>query len=398
MAPLPSVEQLVHTRVLCRVARLDASTEGLAWRPCTGSGYATCSGRPTGEAPGAGHLRTKVGRRTLPGASGGSDGTRRVDRSGSCQGSVARLCRTLDLRAGAGLRARTVELYRWLLRKHIAPRLGGVPLGKLGTASIPEWRSELLDNGVSATMTAKAYRLLRAILMTAVGEEDTILPRNPCRVPGADKENPEERPTLTLSQVFALADTVPRTYRALVLLTTFASLRYGEVTALQRGDLDTEVGTVRVRQVFTEVRGSGMVLGPPKSRAVVRTIAIPVPILPTLRHHLATYVDEGPAAFVFTGPNGAVIRRGNFNKVAKWTKTVAELGVPGLHFHDLRHTGNTSRRQTRVGTLRDLMARMGHDSMRAAIIYQHAPVRPTAPSRRRSAARSTRSSERRGED
>jgi integrase len=172
-------------------------------------------------------------------------------------------------------------------------------------------------------------------------------------------------------QVFALADAVPRRCRALVLLTTFASLRYGEVTALQRGDLDTEVGTVRVRQAFTEVRGSGMVLGPPKSRAGVRTIAIPVPILPTLRHHLATYVDKGPAAFVFTGPNGAVIRRGNFNKLTKWLATVEKLGVPGLHFHDLRHTGNTLAAATRVST-RDLMARMGHDSMSAAIIYQHA--------------------------
>ena len=42
-----------------------------------------------------------------------------------------------------------------------------------------------------------------------------------------------------------------------------------------------------------------------------------------------------------------------------------------LHFHDLRHTGNTL--AARTGTsLRDLMARMGHDSPQAALIYQHA--------------------------
>jgi hypothetical protein len=50
---------------------------------------------------------------------------------------------------------------------------------------------------------------------------------------------------------------------------------------------------------------------------------------------------------------------------------VAEIGRPGLHFHDLRHTGNT--RAAATGTsLRDLMARMGHDSPDAALIYQHA--------------------------
>lgn len=81
------------------------------------------------------------------------------------------------------LRPRTVELYRWLLRKYIAPHLGGVQLGKLSTSMVREWRTKLLDSGVSATMAAKAYRLLRAVLMTAV-VEDKILSRNPCQVRG----------------------------------------------------------------------------------------------------------------------------------------------------------------------------------------------------------------------
>ena len=52
-------------------------------------------------------------------------------------------------------------------------------------------------------------------------------------------------------------------------------------------------------------------------------------------------------------------------------ETGAALGVPGLHFHDLRHTGNTLAAQAGV-SLADLKARMGHDSVRAAMIYQHA--------------------------
>jgi len=50
---------------------------------------------------------------------------------------------------------------------------------------------------------------------------------------------------------------------------------------------------------------------------------------------------------------------------------VASIGVPGLHFHALRHTGNVLAVSTGA-SLRDLMDRMGHDSMRAALIYQHA--------------------------
>lgn len=54
-----------------------------------------------------------------------------------------------------------------------------------------------------------------------------------------------------------------------------------------------------------------------------------------------------------------------------WPDAVRRIGVPGLHFHDLRYTGNTLAAATKT-SLRDLMARMGHDSPRAALIYQHA--------------------------
>jgi Phage integrase, N-terminal SAM-like domain len=84
----------------------------------------------------------------------------------------------------AGLRPRTVELYRWLLKRHITPHLGGVELGKPNAQMIRAWRAKLIAEGISATMTAKAYRLLRAVLMTAV-DEDKLLRANPCPVKGA---------------------------------------------------------------------------------------------------------------------------------------------------------------------------------------------------------------------
>ncbi len=108
-----------------------------------------------------------------------------------------------------GLRVHTVDLYTWHLAKHIAPYLGAVPVGKLSTSMIRKWRADLLSNGVSVSMAAKAYRLLRAVLTTAV-EEDKILPRNPCRVRGSGEEYAAERPVLTVAQVFELAERLGR--------------------------------------------------------------------------------------------------------------------------------------------------------------------------------------------
>jgi integrase len=73
---------------------------------------------------------------------------------------------------------------------------------------------------------------------------------------------------------------------------------------------------------------------------------------------------------VFIGIMGVPIRRQNFNKLTGWPHAVEAIGMPGLHFHDLRHTGNQFAANSGAG-LRDLMARMGHDSERAAMIYQH---------------------------
>ncbi|WP_230582452.1 hypothetical protein [Salinispora tropica] len=78
-----------------------------------------------------------------------------------------------------------------------------------------------------------------------------------------------------------------------------------------------------------------------------------------LKQHISSYVGEAPEAFVFTGENGRNLWRGNFNKLVKWPEAVAAVGVPGLHFHDLRHTGNTLASRAPGASLRDIMARMG---------------------------------------
>ena len=272
----------------------------------------------------------------------------------------------------AGLRPRTVQLYRWLWSKHVGPYLGAVQLGQLSPAMVRQWRSDRLGAGVSQSVTAKSYRLLRAVLATAV-EEDQILTRNPCRVKGADRESPAERPVVTVAQVYQLADAMRfRRFRVLILLTTFATLRWGEVTALRRCDIAPDGTWVRVSFAHTEVTGRGIVVGPPKSRAGVRTVAVPAVVAAEVVEHLAAYVDARPDALVFTGPKDqAALRRGNFNNLVRWVPTVAELSMSGLHFHDLRHTGNVLAAQAGIST-KDLMARMGHDDMRAALLYQRA--------------------------
>lgn len=177
---------------------------------------------------------------------------------------------------------------------------------------------------------------------------------------------------VTVAEVFRLADAMPdRRFRMLVLLTAFGSLRWGEVTALRRKDIAEDGRSVRIAFAHSEVPGQGIVVGPPKSRAGVRTITVPAAIRADLVEHLTKYVDRSPDALVFTGVQGRALRRGAWGQRVTWPALVRRLGMTGVHFHDLRHAGNIWASKAGMST-KDLMARMGHDDMRAALIYQRA--------------------------
>jgi integrase len=210
-----------------------------------------------------------------------------------CQGWV------WPLAAGCG-RPKTLDLYGYLLRHHLQPTLGNRPVSNIREPNVRAWRQSLLDSGVSPVTVAKAYRLLKAILNTAV--DDGLIRRNPCRIVGGGQEKSPERPVLTVEQVYRLASAVGDRYKALILLGTFGSLRWGELAALTRRDLDLDSGTVHVASSLIETDNGVLEIGPPKSAAGRRTVQLPHLIVPVLRQHLDQYAHGGPDGLVFVGP------------------------------------------------------------------------------------------------
>jgi integrase len=266
------------------------------------------------------------------------------------------------------LRPRTRELYEGLLRLHVLPGLGDEQLGRLTPPRIRTWHASMLKAGrPGASTVAKAYRLLRTILATAV--EDAVLTRNPCIVRGAGVERPAERPIATIEEVYALAATITPRFRALVLTATFTGLRLGELRALKRRHLDLLHARVRVVEQLQELRDGTLVTGPPKTDAGTRTVALPKVLVPELDTHLARWALPDADDLVFPGSNGRPFRRGTL--YAAWRAATGSLCLESLRFHDLRHTGNTLAALAGAST-KELMVRMGHASPRAALIYQHA--------------------------
>jgi integrase len=263
----------------------------------------------------------------------------------------------------------TRELYEILLRLHIEPFLGRKELGKIGPETIRKWRKDLQDSERSADTVAKSYRLVRAIMATAV--DDERIKRNPCRIKGADTAARAERPVATVKQVYALAEAIGPRFRVFILAAALTGLRWGELIALRRMDIDLDDATIRVQRSIAELSGGRLIVKGPKSDAGRRTVPIPAVLVDELRAHLREHVAPGADSLVFTGPRGGTPKRGSWRSTVKWTATVVKVGLPaGFHFHDLRHTGNHLASKSGAST-KELMHRMGHGSMRAALIYQH---------------------------
>ncbi len=198
------------------------------------------------------------------------------------------------------LRPRTVELYEGELRLHILPVLGDVELAKLTPAKVRDWHADLLKADKPGTTTvAKCYRLLHVILNTAVTDE--LLARNPCVIKGAGQEKTPERPIASIPQVFEIADVIEARFRAMVLVGAFVGLRLGEMLALTRERVDLLHGRIKVVEQHQQLKDGTLVLGPPKSDAGVRTVAIPAMLKPELEAHLATFAAPGKKGLVFCG-------------------------------------------------------------------------------------------------
>ncbi|MBM3695266.1 MAG: site-specific integrase [Actinobacteria bacterium] len=252
-----------------------------------------------------------------------------------------------------------------LIRNLILPTFADCQLGAVRPIDIDTWIGDLVGRGYSPATIHKAYQLLGRAFSKAVSGD--LIPRTPLRdidLPRAD------RPTmrfLAAEEIRTLADAIAPAYRALVLTAGFTGLRFGELAALRKDNLNLLRRTLRVEQTLTEVRGA-LAFGPPKTEAARRSVTIPEFLVRELAAHIAQH--PGQDDLVFPSAEGGPIRRTNFTR-RDWLPAVrATVGEP-CRFHDLRHS--------HVALLikggqhpKVIASRLGHISVRTVLdVYGH---------------------------
>lgn len=125
---------------------------------------------------------------------------------------------------------------------------------------------------------------------------------------------------------------------------------------------------MRVERSVRQIGGRSVV-GPPKSDAGNRTVALPQSVGQALREHMDMFVRADDEALVFGTNSGNFLARSNFS--ATFGRAVRALSLEPVRAHELRHTGATLAARTGASTA-ELMRRLGHSSPAAALVYQHA--------------------------
>jgi integrase len=271
------------------------------------------------------------------------------------------LLRWLELKR-ATLRPTTWEGYGRLLRKHVLPRIGELPVQTLS----PDHIDELYRNLLAARLAARTVRQVHAILRKAGNDavRKGMLERNPALA--ADPPRVEEAMVRvwTPAQVaHFLSATAHDEFSALWVLAATTGLRRGELLGLRWEDIDLERAALFVRRtkVWT---GRELVESQPKTRHGRRVVALdPRTVAVLRRYQLRSRVfpmDRG----VFPDLDPSWVSK-------RFTVLAERAGLPHIRFHDLRHTHAT------LGLLAGVDAkvismRLGHHSAGfTADYYQH---------------------------
>jgi integrase len=272
-------------------------------------------------------------------------------------------------------RPKTYHTYSQIIRLHVLPTIGRVPLAKLA----PQDLDRLFNRKLAEGLSPRTVHHVRAILRTALGQalKWGSVGRNVAVLTEPPQVQPYAATALTPQQAQALLDAAKNhRLESLYHVALWMGLREGEVLGLRWQDIDFEARTLRVA-VTVQAIGGKLVIGTPKTVKSNRTLPLPPALIASLRaHHLRQLQERllGRTSWqdhdlVFPSIKGTPISPRNL--VRDFKKLLMRAGLPDIRFHDLRHTSASLLADQGV-PVRVAMEILGHSDIRTTQnIYTH---------------------------
>ena len=214
-----------------------------------------------------------------------------------------------------------------IMRNHIVPRWGQIPLAKVDHTSVQAWIADLSSRRSAATVR-ECHRVFSSVMKAAV--RDRTIGYNPCegvRLPPRRRKDTEGRTITRDTFIRQLLPAIPDRYRALVAVAGGTGLRWGEVLGLRLDTLDLDAGIIYVSRVVIEVNGKVMSKPFPKTAHGRRTVPLPTFVIHAVREHLRRWPPM-PTGEVFTNAAGGPLRRSTWRRRV-WRPALVRAGLLG---------------------------------------------------------------------
>ena len=248
---------------------------------------------------------------------------------------------------------KTRERYSDLLRLHVRPHLGALPLHKLQPINLVELYARLLHegrqhqqsekSGLSTRTVGHVHRVMHKALTVAV--EWSLLLRNPAAVAKPPKIQAREIEIITVEQAQKILQRLRgRPLYPMIVLALATGMRRGELLALRWCDIDLSAGKVRVERSLEQTK-AGLRFKEPKTKHGRRSIKIPDSVVAELKAHWRQQQEQrlrlgqGRAVeddLIFANLDGTV--RNPNTTTQEWLRFLSEFELPGVTLHALRHT------------------------------------------------------------
>ena len=259
------------------------------------------------------------------------------------------------------------QTYRGYIDNHIKPDIGKIPLSKLPSLDLQKFYKKLLSSGrverieskkQSKGLSPKTVRNLHQIIASAMklAKEQKLILSDPTEGCALPKVEHREMKTLPVEQLASfLREAKESGVFELYYVELATGLRRGELLGLKWEDLDLDRGDLRVRRQIARINGE-VVEAPPKTKNAYRTLPLAKDTIDVLDQQKK---KVGSSPWVFPGPTGGPMSPDSVLHMLH--RVLKRAGLPGVRFHDLRHTFATLALQTGVD-VKTVSGMLGHYS------------------------------------
>ena len=286
------------------------------------------------------------------------------------------LGRWLELSKRPKVRPRVFENYAGIVRNHIIPELGHIPLRKLTPQRVQAFVNLKLESDLSEYTVKNIRGVLRSALNQGLRWNDVAM--NAAALTDGPKTPSSSISVFTLEQSRSFLDGAKgHRLEAAFIAAIVLGLRRGELLGLKWNDVDFESDRLTVRGSLQRVAGGGLVVLEPKTDSSRRDLVMPVVLSEALRRWRVHQLEERLLAgdrwtdsgFVFTSAVGTPIEPRNFTRSFK--QLLVKLGLPELRLHDLRHSC-ASLLLAQGATYHEIRDALGHSRVSTTMdIYVH---------------------------